>query len=42
MDYQLSVLADGDTEHRVWLEKVFPRQTTVLTVAEWCAALEKH
>jgi len=39
-DYQLSVLsdacADGDPEvHRVLVEKVFPRQADVLSVAEW-------
>ncbi|QMU77421.1 cysteine hydrolase [Streptacidiphilus sp. PB12-B1b] len=43
-DYRLTVLADGcadqDQEvHRVLLEKVFPRQSDVLTVAEWTATL---
>jgi nicotinamidase-related amidase len=46
MDYQLAVLADcckdNDEEvHRVLLEKVFPRQATVLTAAEWQTSLEK-
>jgi nicotinamidase-related amidase len=46
MDYRLSVLADccadGDPEvQRVLLEKVFPRQATVLTAAEWRAAIAK-
>jgi nicotinamidase-related amidase len=46
-DFRLTVLADccadGDPEvHRVLLEKVFPRQATVLTVAEWRAAVEKQ
>jgi nicotinamidase-related amidase len=40
MDYELTVLsdccADRDPEvHRVLLEKVFPRQAEVLSVAEW-------
>jgi nicotinamidase-related amidase len=43
LDYQLSMLtdacADGDPEvHRVLTEKVFPRQATILTVAEWMAS----
>ncbi|HLY28637.1 MAG TPA: isochorismatase family cysteine hydrolase [Aggregatilineales bacterium] len=50
MDYRLSVLsdccADSDAEvHRVLMEKVFPRQATILTVDEWHAAIqtaEKH
>ncbi len=42
-DYTLTVLsdlcADLDPEvHRVLLEKVFPRQATVLTTAEWIAS----
>ncbi len=46
-DYRLNVLsdccADGDAEvHRVLLEKVFPRQATVLTAAEWQAAVAKQ
>lgn len=45
-DYRLTVLsdccADSDEEvHRVLTEKVFPRQATVLTVAEWQATLKK-
>ncbi len=44
LDYRLTVLADacGDTDpevHRVLTEKVFPRQATVTTVAEWIASL---
>jgi nicotinamidase-related amidase len=44
LDLALAVLADGcadaDEEvHRVLLEKVFPRQAQVLTVADWVAAL---
>ena len=47
MDYRLSVLADccadGDAEvHRVLLEKVFPRQATILNAADWGAAIQKH
>lgn len=42
-DFRLTVLSDGcadaDEEvHRVLLEKVFPRQASVMTVAEWAAA----
>ena len=44
LDLALAVLADGcadaDEEvHRVLLEKVFPRQAQVLTVADWVAAV---
>jgi nicotinamidase-related amidase len=44
LDFDLGVLSDGcadsDEEvHRVLLEKVFPRQAQVLTVADWVAAL---
>jgi nicotinamidase-related amidase len=44
LDYQLTVLSDGcldgDPEvHRVLTEKVFPRQATVQTAAEWTARL---
>jgi nicotinamidase-related amidase len=44
LDYRLTVLADGcldaDPEvHRVLLEKVFPRQADVTTIAEWTANL---
>jgi nicotinamidase-related amidase len=42
-DYALTVLsdlcADRDPEvHRVLLEKVFPRQATVVTAGQWMAA----
>jgi len=45
MDYRLSVLADccadADAEvQRVLLEKIFPRQATVLTIAAWRAVIE--
>jgi nicotinamidase-related amidase len=44
LDYELVVLRDGcadaDPEvHRVLLEKVFPRQASVLSTDEWIAAL---
>ena len=44
LDYRLTVLADGcldaDPEvHRVLLEKVFPRQAAVTTIADWTASL---
>lgn len=44
LDFALAVLSDGcadaDEEvHRVLLEKVFPRQAQVLSVADWLAAL---
>ncbi|HEY1466288.1 MAG TPA: isochorismatase family cysteine hydrolase [Acidimicrobiales bacterium] len=44
MDYQLAVLHDGcadaDPEvHRVLLDKVFPRQASVLSVGEWIEQL---
>ena len=40
LDYGLTVLRDGCTDadpevHRVLLDKVFPRQAEVVTVAEW-------
>ena len=43
-DYELTVLsdacADGDAEvHRVLIEKVFPRQAEMLSVAEWTGHL---
>jgi nicotinamidase-related amidase len=43
LDFGLTVLADAcadqDPEvHRVLLEKVFPRQATVLTTDDWIAA----
>jgi nicotinamidase-related amidase len=45
LDYRLVVLSDAcldaDPEvHRVLTEKVFPRQATVCTVAEWAAGLD--
>ncbi|HEY7223969.1 MAG TPA: isochorismatase family cysteine hydrolase [Micromonosporaceae bacterium] len=45
LDYRLTVLtdacADGDPEvHRVLTEKVFPRQASTVTVAEWTASLD--
>jgi nicotinamidase-related amidase len=44
LDYRLTVLADGcldaDPEvHRVLVEKIFPRQAEVTTVADWMANL---
>ena len=44
LDYRLTVLADGcldaDPEvHRVLLEKVFPRQADVVSIADWTASL---
>jgi nicotinamidase-related amidase len=44
LDYALTVLRDGcadrdDEVHRVLLEKVFPRQATVVTTDEWLASL---
>jgi nicotinamidase-related amidase len=44
LDYRLTVLADGcldaDPEvHRVLLEKFFPRQAEVTTIAAWTAGL---
>ena len=46
LDYRLTVLADGcldaDPEvHRVLLEKVFPRQAVVTSIAEWTASLSR-
>jgi nicotinamidase-related amidase len=45
LDFSLTVLedccADGDPEtHRVLMEKVFPRQATVVSAAEWIETLE--
>lgn len=45
LDFELTVLrdacADRDPEvHRVLLDKVFPRQADVVTVAEWAAGLD--
>jgi len=47
LDYQLSVLsdacADNDAEvQRVLLEKIFPRQATVLPVAAWCQSISRE
>jgi nicotinamidase-related amidase len=44
LDYRLTVLADGcldaDPEvHRVLLEKVFPRQADVTSIADWTASI---
>jgi nicotinamidase-related amidase len=44
LDYRITVLADacGDADsevHRVLTEKVFPRQASVTTVADWAASL---
>jgi nicotinamidase-related amidase len=44
LDYRLTVLADGcldaDPEvHRVLVEKVFPRQADVVSIADWAASL---
>ena len=44
LDYELTVLSDGCTDadseiHRVLMEKVFPRQATVITVEEWVGQL---
>ena len=44
LDYGLTVLRDGCADrdhevHRVLLDKVFPRQATVLTVDEWVASV---
>lgn len=44
LDFELTVLRDacGDRDeevHRVLLEKVFPRQATVMTVSEWAGSL---
>jgi nicotinamidase-related amidase len=46
LDYRLTVLADGcldaDPEvHRVLVEKVFPRQANVVSVADWTASLDQ-
>lgn len=45
LDFDLTVLSDGcldadDEVHRVLTEKVFPRQATVLTVADWMSSLK--
>jgi nicotinamidase-related amidase len=45
LDYEITVLrdacADGDAEvHRVLLDKVFPRQATILDTDEWLSQLQ--
>ncbi len=45
LDFRLTILhdacADGDDEvHRVLMEKVFPRQASVVTTAQWAAQLD--
>lgn len=47
LDFELTVLsdacADRDEEvHRVLVEKVFPKQATVITVDDWVAGLNKN
>ena len=44
LDYQLTVLADGCLDadpdvHQILLDKVFPRQAAVTTIADWAARL---
>ena len=44
LDYQLTVLSDGCLDadpdvHQILLDKVFPRQAEVTTVADWAARL---
>jgi nicotinamidase-related amidase len=44
LDYQLTVLADGCLDadpdvHQILLDKVFPRQAEVTTIADWAARL---
>ncbi len=44
LDFQITILSDGcadadDEVHRVLMEKVFPRQATVVTTDEWIAQL---
>jgi nicotinamidase-related amidase len=46
LDYRVTVLSDGcldadDEVHRVLMEKVFPRQAKVLTIADWVAGLSQ-
>jgi nicotinamidase-related amidase len=45
MDYRLAVLSDGCADldgnvHRTLLDVLFPRQATVLTIADWIASLD--
>jgi nicotinamidase-related amidase len=47
LDYQLTVLADGCLDadpavHRVLLDKVFPRQAEVTSIAEWVGSLSQR
>jgi nicotinamidase-related amidase len=47
LDYVLTVLRDGcldrdDEVHRVLMDKVFPRQATVLSAAEWVARISDN
>jgi nicotinamidase-related amidase len=47
LDFELTVLRDAcadrdDEVHRVLLDKVFPRQADVVTVAEWAAGLDER
>jgi nicotinamidase-related amidase len=46
LDYRLTVLADGCLDadpgvHQVLLEKVFPRQAEVVSIADWLADLDR-
>jgi nicotinamidase-related amidase len=46
LDYRLTVLADGSLDadpevHRVLVEKVFPRQADVVSIADWTASLDR-
>ena len=46
LDYRLTVLADGCLDadpdvHRMLVEKVFPRQAEVVSVADWVAGLDQ-
>ena len=43
-DYQLTVLSDACTDfdeevHQFLIEKIFPKQADVLTIADWTRAL---
>jgi len=47
LDFALAVLSDGcadgdDEVHGLLLEKVFPRQAQIITVAEWVAAVRRR
>ena len=46
LDYRLTILADGCLDadpdvHRVLLEKVFPRQAAVVSIADWVGGLDQ-